>query len=322
MDWDQAKEKYQNVEIPEQLDKIVNQAIQESREAVQMKTTEFETQQIDEKNGVIKMKKKKLHKKIWVTIGSLAASVAFVFVVGVNVSVAFAQSVSNIPVLGHIAQIVMMTHIQEELETSKTSVKIPSVTGLTDAEFAQKVNDEIKKKVKQHVEEMQKEADIFINARIETGTPVEEAGKVNIIGDYDVYYQGEDKVSFAVHVFSDVGANSWNEVYLYNLDILNNKELALVDLFQPGSSYVDIISEEIHRQIQERMQKDSNMMYFVEEEDDQLGMGFEKITPNQTFYFNEQGDLVIFFAKYEIAPGYMGTQSFVIPKNIIANILK
>ena len=63
MDWDQAKEKYQNVEIPEQLDKIVNQAIQESREAVQMKTTEFETQQIDEKNGVIKMKKKKLHKK-------------------------------------------------------------------------------------------------------------------------------------------------------------------------------------------------------------------------------------------------------------------
>ena len=57
MDWDQAKEKYQNVEIPEQLDKIVNQAIQESREAVQMKTTEFETQQIDEKNGVIKMKK-------------------------------------------------------------------------------------------------------------------------------------------------------------------------------------------------------------------------------------------------------------------------
>ena len=98
--------------------------------------------------------------------------------------------------------------------------------------------------------------------------------------------------------------------------------MALVDLFQPGSSYVDIISEEIHRQIQERMQKDSNMMYFVEEEDDQLGMGFEKISPNQTFYFNEQGDLVIFFAKYEIAPGYMGTQSFVIPKNIIANILK
>ena len=58
----------------------------------------------------------------------------------------------------------MLNHIQENLETSHTDVKIPSIVGLTDAEFEKKVNEEIQSKVKEHVEAMQKEADLFIKA--------------------------------------------------------------------------------------------------------------------------------------------------------------
>ena len=36
----------------------------------------------------------------------------------------------------------------------------------------------------------------------------------------------------------------------------------------------------------------------------------------QNFYINSEGKVVIVFEKYEIAPGYMGTQEFVIDKQI------
>ena len=36
----------------------------------------------------------------------------------------------------------------------------------------------------------------------------------------------------------------------------------------------------------------------------------------QNFYINSEGKVAIVFEKYEIAPGYMGTQEFVIDKQI------
>ena len=34
------------------------------------------------------------------------------------------------------------------------------------------------------------------------------------------------------------------------------------------------------------------------------------------FYFDADGNLVLVFEKYEVAPGYMGTPEFTIPKEI------
>lgn len=317
-DWEKARKKYQNVQIPEQLDEVVNQTIEKAKN---------ESKQSQEKlEGVVEMaiqtsKKQGYKKRVWYSVTGLVASAALFFVIGVNTSVGFTQSVSNVPVVGQFAKVVMLDHIQEELEASSTDVKVPSVIGLTDAEFEKKVNEEIRAKVNEHVAAMQKEADLFVKARLDTGTPKEEVDKVDIIGDYEVFYKGKDKVSFSVHVYSNSGANGWNEVYLYNFDVVNNKELQLADLFT-SDEYIDVISKEIHQQIKNRMAEDSNLTYFTTKEDYDMGLGFEKISPNQTFYFNKDGDLVIFFKKYEIAPGYMGEQSFVIPNQVVSSILK
>ncbi|MBR7149052.1 MAG: DUF3298 domain-containing protein, partial [Firmicutes bacterium] len=40
---------------------------------------------------------------------------------------------------------------------------------------------------------------------------------------------------------------------------------------------------------------------------------FQEISPNETFFINEDGLLVICFDKYEVAPGAMGSPEFVIP---------
>lgn len=318
-DWEKAKEKYQDVTVSNRLDQVVNQAIEEARK----ENVLHESVQLDKivDNAVQKSNRKnQTRRRALYTIAGLAASVSIVFVIGVNTSVAFAETVSNIPVLGQIAKVVMTNQIKEELAASKTDVKIPSVVGLSDAAFEARVNEEIETRVKAHVAKIQKQADELVQARIKTGTPPEDAGKVDIIGDYEVYYKGKDKVSFKINVYSNQGASGWNEAYLYNLDVIENKELTLSDLFK-NDSYIHIITDEIKRQMEERI-KTEDAMFWNQPEDYEMGMGFEQIRPEQTFHFNEAGELVIYFEKYEVAPGYMGAQEFNIPPALLQDIWK
>lgn len=49
---------------------------------------------------------------------------------------------------------------------------------------------------------------------------------------------------------------------------------------------------------------------------------FKEIDGEQNFYFNDDGEIVIVFDEYEVAPGYMGCPEFTIPNDLIAGILK
>lgn len=70
----------------------------------------------------------------------------------------------------------------------------------------------------------------------------------------------------------------------------------------------------------EIMTKDSNKIDWVENAE----IGQDLVTPDgkHNFYRNKDGNLVIVFDKYEVAPGSMGTPEFVIKKEDISNILK
>ena len=48
---------------------------------------------------------------------------------------------------------------------------------------------------------------------------------------------------------------------------------------------------------------------------------FKSISPEQNYYINDQGKLVIVFDEYQVAPGYMGIVEFTIPTNVIDTIL-
>ena len=69
----------------------------------------------------------------------------------------------------------------------------------------------------------------------------------------------------------------------------------------------------------EAMEKDSDLKYWVQ--DSTFGNDIVSKRAEHNFYWNENGDLVIPFDKYEVAPGYMGTPEFTIEKNVIANFL-
>ncbi len=48
---------------------------------------------------------------------------------------------------------------------------------------------------------------------------------------------------------------------------------------------------------------------------------FESIDPDQNFYIDENGQLVIVFAEYEVAPGSMGEPESVIPTDVLDGFL-
>lgn len=69
----------------------------------------------------------------------------------------------------------------------------------------------------------------------------------------------------------------------------------------------------------QQMKNDENKIYFIDT--DMSENDFKQIKEDQNFYFNNN-DLVICFDEYEVAPGYMGKTEFIIPNNIIYDILK
>ena len=95
--------------------------------------------------------------------------------------------------------------------------------------------------------------------------------------------------------------------------------LALSDLFLEGSDYVGAVSADILRQMEEQVAAGEGD-YFIpggiwsEEE------CFQAIDPDQQFYLDENGDLVIVFGEYEVAPGSMGMPRFVIDQEAISDI--
>jgi len=107
-------------------------------------------------------------------------------------------------------------------------------------------------------------------------------------------------------------ASSNTRYKIYNIDRNIGKIVELEDLFPRNYDYVTVISENIKMQMREQMKTDDGITYFIRssEEPD----GFDKIKRNQNFYFNDKGNLVIVFDQGEVAPSYVGTPKFVIPK--------
>ena len=82
----------------------------------------------------------------------------------------------------------------------------------------------------------------------------------------------------------------------------------------------DALQAREERQMQERMDNDEHVSYWIN--GTLAGADFVSLDSDHNFYWNENGELVIVFDKYEVAPGAMGTPEFAIGKDIIENIVK
>ena len=93
--------------------------------------------------------------------------------------------------------------------------------------------------------------------------------------------------------------------------------LSLNDVLGNDSEMKKAVGENIKEQMRSQMAADSGITYFLDSETPEWD--FTGLTGEEDFYFDSQGQLVIVFDEYEVAPGYMGAVEFTIPKSVTEN---
>ncbi|MBQ6509720.1 MAG: DUF3298 domain-containing protein [Flexilinea sp.] len=125
---------------------------------------------------------------------------------------------------------------------------------------------------------------------------------------WDVITDSDDYFVFRTVWFLAAGSSTSLNEY-WNLDkktgkLLDFDEDAVTSLEQMAS-----IREQIFAKMQEVNESGEGMFWT---EDDSLDISLGQVRYLNHWYYNQDGDLVITFDKYEIAPGAMGSPEFVI----------
>lgn len=105
------------------------------------------------------------------------------------------------------------------------------------------------------------------------------------------------------------------------IDKQSGKVLSLSDLFDEDYDYIEKISAEVIRQMEFRNRAKKGKPYFIPGgiwRDDEC---FKEISPDQEFYINEGGLLVIVFDEYKVAAGSEGSPEFIMPNEIFEHIV-
>ncbi len=289
-----GKETYERIEIPPELSKRVEAAIASVRK-------EELTMEHQEKTA-----------KRWNVprvCGTAAASLLLCFTLALNTSTAFAAEMSKLPVLGTLSRVLTIREVKEQEDNVTTELKIPEIQ--LDSALSDEVNAQIQKIADAWIKEARQDFADYKDAYLTTGGTEEEwAGhEMSAQVDYQVHYGAENILSLEL-----ITSKSWvaaaEEHHFYNLDLKEDRELTLEDVL--GPNYVEICNASIAAQIKERLAGDENASYFGFGDSAMENSGFTTVTPETEFYLNERGNVVVLFEQYEIAPGYMGAQTFVI----------
>lgn len=259
-----------------------------------------------------------------------AAAVAVVFVALPNTSESVAYAMSNIPVVGKLVEAVTFRDYKYESERNNADIEVPELavneTALpgteqvaegTEQAADSEVQENLKKTTDEINAEIQKITDEIV-AEFEENLKFE-GGYQNVMVKHEVLSTTENYFTLKLICYQGSGSGAeWD--YFYTIDLETGERLALKDLFVDGADYITPISENIKEQMQEQMDADENVYYWLNDEIEEWN--FEKITDETSFYLNEDGNIVISFNEGDVAPMYMGCVEFVIPNDVTEGIRK
>ena len=295
-DFKDAKNIYDHIVVPEELDARLRAAL--------------ETAPMPEKktNNVIKFTR-------WAA--SAAAALFLCFTVGLNTSQSFAMEMSELPLIGAVARVLTIRSYETTEDITTTKVQIPEVQVDTAAKEVQNVitdvNAQIQLLVDEYTAQKYAEIDEYKQAFLETGGTEEEWAErsIDVNVDYEVMCQNETTLSLMVDAWIS-WFNFEEERHFYNIDLVTGKELTLIDLL--GEDAYEYAEECVLQQMNERIEADpENVLFWGVNEEEDMGDEFIGVNEDTLFYINTDGDVVISYNKYDVAPGYMGIQEFVVP---------
>ena len=222
-----------------------------------------------------------------------------------NVSVTYAQALEPIPVIGDIVRVVTIRNYFYSDDKHEMDIDVPKIEGDNDA--AENINQDINQLTETLVEQFYEDVEL-----------IGDEGHSSIYLDYETVTNTDTWFTLKIRVHEAAGSS--NTYYkFYHIDKRTNEIVKLGDLAKDNSFY-DVLVKEIKRQMKLQMENDSSVVYWLD--DSIIGKDYVSLTENHNFYWNDNGDLVIIFDKYEVGPGAMGTPEFVIDKGVFMDVLK
>jgi len=253
--------------------------------------------------------------------------------VGLNTSETFAKEMSGLPVIGPIARVLTIRSFEEKTEDYDVKVDVPEVhaeieeMGISDlavgdsaviqnvedeleAEaFLVDINAEIQEIVDNHIAQAKEKFDEYKKSFFAAGGTEEEWNErdITINVDYEVKYMQGNRLSLVL-ITDEAWVNAYEVHYYYNVDLAENRELSLEDML--GERYVEIANTSILSQMEEQVAADENVVYWGINDGEEMIEGFTTVDEDTDFYTDAEGNPVVCFEKYEVAPGYMGICEF------------
>ena len=190
--------------------------------------------------------------------------------------------------------------VKDSKEAYKINLQIPVLEGIQDTKIQTSINTFIEKDALAFAEEIKIQGLEFAIDSKKQGWKVR---PYEASTSYKVTYKQKNIVSIACTYYRDtLGAHGNSEIKTFNFDLNTGKQLALKDLFDENENYLSVINGEIQKQI-----KLNPTEYFSEKD-----QGFVSIRSDQPFGI-EDGNVIIYFAPYEIAPYSTGAPQFKLP---------
>ena len=289
-----AKHIYDYIVVPEELDERLRNTLE----------TASSSKQTD---NVVKFTR-------WAA--TAAAALFLCFTVGLNTSESFAMEMSELPVIGAVAKVLTIRSYEIQNDNVTTTVEVPEIQLETAVEETTHAITDANKKIQELVDVFTAEKYTQIEEGkatfLESGGTEEEwqARDIEVNVNYDIKLQSETTLSLLVD-----GWISWFNFEefrkFYNIDLVTGKELTLTDLL--GENAYEYAEAEVLKQINQMIEEDPNLCFWGINDSEYMGDEFIGVTESTPFYINADGNIVISYNKYDIAPGAMGIVEFEIP---------
>ena len=259
---------------------------------------------------LVALPEKNIHIKKTKILPRIAATAAcFIFVIFFllpNVSVAYAEAFEEIPIIGRLIKVITVRNYFYSDDYHEMDIDVPKVSG-EDGDAADYINNDVNKLTDTLVKQFYKDLD-----------SIGDSGHTSIYVDYETVTNTESWFTLKMRVHEAAGSSNTYYKY-YHIDRKSGKIIKLSDLSE-DEGFLETLEKEIRQQMRSQMDNDSSKIYWLD--NSVIGKDYVAVTPEHNFFWNENGDLVIVFDKYEVAPGAMGTPEFTVDKALISDMLK
>lgn len=242
--------------------------------------------------------------------GATAAAAMLMLGVVVNTNPGIANAMEDIPIIGTLARVVTFKTYEDLTNGFEADIKVPQVTleGQKEGELVA-----ANKSIEEYGEQLVKQYEADLAAS-------QGEGHYSLTSDYEVVTDSSRYLCIRVNT-TLIMASGTEFVKIFTIDKTTGETVSLNQLFHNDPDYKKKISANIIEQMEAQMAADENVKYFHGAEDVGEEYNFKEITGEESFYFNKDGQLVIAFDEYDVAPGYMGAVEFAIPKSVTGELI-